>query len=53
MVLFSFLNIMLHWHFWVHCDINLKLLPGENTEKVNKQNIHFKYSGLVLAVQIS
>ena len=25
--------------FWVHCDINLKLLPGKNTQKVNKQNI--------------
>ena len=30
---------MLYWHFWVYFDINLKLLSGKNTQKVNKQNI--------------
>ena len=29
----------LYWHFWVYFDINLKLLSGKNTQKVNKQNI--------------
>ena len=29
----------LYWHFWVHFDINLKLLCGNNIQKVNKQNI--------------
>ena len=30
---FYFFNIKLYWHFWVYCDINLKLLTGENNEK--------------------
>ena len=29
----------LYLHFWVHFDINLKLLSGKNTQEVNKQNI--------------
>ena len=28
----------LYLHFWVHFDINLKLLSGNDTQKVNKQN---------------
>ena len=46
----SFLCEELYRYFWVYCDINLKLLPGENTEKVNQQNIRSKYSGSVLVV---
>ena len=34
----------LYWHFWVYCDNNLKLLPGKNTQKVNKQKIRCKNS---------
>ena len=29
----------LYWHFWVYFDINLKLLSGKNTQKLNKQKI--------------
>ena len=36
---FSFYYSKLYWHFWVHFDINLGLLSGKNTQKVNKQNI--------------
>ena len=35
----SFRYNELYWHFWVYFDINLKLLSGKNTQKVNKQNI--------------
>ena len=38
-VFFSFQYNQLYWHFWVYFDINLKLLSGKNTQKVNKQNI--------------
>ena len=38
-MVFSFLYNELYWHFWVYFDINLKLLSGKNTQKVNKQNI--------------
>ena len=38
-IVFSFLYNELHWHFWVYFDINLKLLSGKNTQKVNKQKI--------------
>ena len=34
---FSSKNNELYWHFWVYFDINLKLLSGKNTQKVNKQ----------------
>ena len=30
---------MLYWHFGVYFDINLKLLSGKNTQKVNIQII--------------
>ena len=33
----SFLRKELYWHFRVYCGNNLKLLPGKNTQKVNKQ----------------
>ena len=36
---FFFLIERVHWHFWVYFNINLKLLSGKNTQKVNKQNI--------------
>ena len=36
---FKVLQSGLYWHFWVYFDINLKLLSGKNTQKVNKQNI--------------
>ena len=29
----------LYWHFWVYFVINLELLSGKNTQKVNKQDI--------------
>ena len=38
-VFFSFWYNELYWHFWVYFDIDLKLLSGKNTQKVNKQNI--------------
>ena len=25
-----------YWHFWIFCDIDLKLLPGNKTQKENK-----------------
>ena len=36
-VFLSFLRKELYWHFRVYCGNNLKLLPGKNTQKVNKQ----------------
>ena len=38
-VFFFLFNIKIYWHIWVYFDINLKLLYGKNTEKVNKQKI--------------
>ena len=35
----------LHWHFWVYFDMNLKLLSGKDTQKVNNNNN--KKSGFV------
>ena len=36
---FFLFNITRYWHFWVYFDINIKLLSGKNTQKVNKKNI--------------
>ena len=41
---FSFQCNELYWPFWVYLDINLKLLSGKNTQKVNKQNIWDSYN---------
>ena len=38
-VLQCFFLFNLYWHFLVYFDINLKLLPGKYSQKVNKQNI--------------
>ena len=36
-----------------NCDINLKLLPGKNTQKVNKPKIHCKNSGFGIGCSMS
>ena len=46
-------NKKLYWHFWVYCDVNLKLLPWKKTQKVNKQKICCKTSRFILVVQMS
>ena len=50
---FIFLYKELYWHFRAYCDVNLKLLPCKNTQKVNKQKIRCKNSGFVLVVRMS
>ena len=44
-VFFFFQYNKLYWHFWVHFDINLKLLSGKNTGKVNKQIFEIRKIG--------
>ena len=48
-----FFIFYIYWHFWLYCDINLKLLLGNNTQKVNKQKIRCKNSGLVNGCSMS
>ena len=43
-VFFSSLYKELHLHFWVYLHINLKILSGKNTQKVNKQKIWDSYN---------
>ena len=50
---FIFLSKELYWHFWVYFDNNLKLLPGKNTQKVNKQKICCKNLGFVIDSSMS
>ena len=50
---FIFLIKELYWHFWVHCDINLKLLSGKNTQKVNQQKNRYKNLGFVIGCSMS
>ena len=52
-VFFFLTYYKLYRHFWVYFDINLKLLSGKNTQKVNKQKIRSKNSGFVLVVRMS
>ena len=37
--IFQIPNYELYWHFWVYFDNNLKIIAGENTQKVSKQKI--------------
>ena len=45
-VFLSFWYKELHWHFLVYCDINLNLLPCNNTQKVNKQKKSLQIFGI-------
>ena len=45
-VVFYFQYNEIYWHFWVYCDIDLKLLLGKNTQKVNKQKLVVKIRDL-------
>ena len=38
-VLFHLFNVEFYWYFWLYCDINLKLLPAKNSQKVKQQKI--------------
>ena len=40
--------IRIFWCIVIYIYINLKLLPGKNTQKVNKQKIHCKNLGFVI-----
>ena len=52
-VFLSFQYKELFWHFWVYYDVNLKLLPCKNTQRVKKQKNCCKNLGFALVVRMS
>ena len=43
----------LYWHFLMYFNLNSKLLPGKDIQKVKKQKIRCKNSEFVLVVRMS
>ena len=50
----NFTNLKFQYpHFWVYFDINLKLLSGKNTQKVNQQKNRCKNLGFIIGCSMS